>query len=127
MLDAGRGVRIYVAAQPQDMRKSFTGLAGAVTEVLGKDPKSGHLFAFVNRRRNLVKILSWDENGFCLLCKRLSSGIFSLPECSSGSNHIEIATKALSGLVKARHVVASKDTVTFRDGRIVFERKCKEL
>jgi hypothetical protein len=75
MFDAGPEVKIYVATEPVDMRKSFTGLAKAVVEIVGRDPYSGHLFAFLNRRRNLLKVLSWDENGFCLLCKRLSGGV----------------------------------------------------
>jgi len=90
MLDTGSGVRIYVATEPVDMRKSFSGLAGAVGKVLGKDPQSGTLFVFLNRRRNLLKVLSWDANGFCLLCKRLSCGAFSMPEPDRSEYHYEL-------------------------------------
>ena len=88
MLDTGGSVRVYVATEPVDMRKSFSGLAGAVGKVLGKDPQSGTLFVFLNRRRNLLKVLSWDANGFCLLCKRLSAGAFSVPDPAVGKNHV---------------------------------------
>jgi transposase len=123
MLDTGPSVKIYVATEPQDMRKSFVGLAGAVIEVLGKSPDSGHLFAFLNRRRNILKVVSWDQNGFCLLCKKLSAGVFCVPTGAGGMNHVEITTKALAELVKARHVTLGNERVTFRDGRLVFSKK----
>ena len=104
------------------MRKSFSGLAGAVGNVLGKDPQSGTLFVFLNRRRNLLKVLSWDANGFCLLCKRLSCGAFLMPDPSAGNNHVEVTAKALSTLVKARHVVVQENQVSFVDGRVVFKK-----
>lgn len=122
MLDTGGGVRIFVATEPVDMRKSFSGLAGAVVSLLGKNPKSGTLFVFLNRRRTLLKVLSWDTNGFCLLCKRLSCGAFSVPDSSAGKNHVEITATALSQLFKARHVVVQNDRVSFIAGRVVIEK-----
>ena len=66
-------VRIFVCTEPQDMRRSFDGLALATQEVLHEDPQSGALFCFVNKRANRLKILWWDANGYCLLCNQLSS------------------------------------------------------
>ena len=123
MFEAGPRVKIYIATDPQDMRKSFTGLAKAVSQVVGKSPQSGHLFAFLNRRRNLVKVLSWDQNGFCLLCKRLSSGVFATPPGEAGKNHVEITASVLARMVKARHISPPKQRVSFRDGRIIFTQK----
>ena len=59
-------VRIYVAVDPVDIRKSFDGLSEAVREVLRGDPMSGHLFVFRNRLGDRVKILYWDRTGLCL-------------------------------------------------------------
>ncbi|MGF1469913.1 MAG: IS66 family insertion sequence element accessory protein TnpB [Sandaracinaceae bacterium] len=73
-------VRIFVCAQPQDMRRSFDGLALAAREHLGEDPESGALFVFVNKRRNRVKVLWFDHRGYCLLYKRLHRARFSLPD-----------------------------------------------
>ncbi len=72
-------VRIFVCTEPQDMRRSFDGLALAVREVLGEDPQSGALFCFVNKGMNRLKILWFDTNGYCLLYKRLHRASFVLP------------------------------------------------
>ena len=61
------------------MRRSFDGLALAAQEHLGEDPQSGALFVFVNKRRNRVKVLWFDRNGYCLLYKRLHRARFELP------------------------------------------------
>ncbi|MEW6268342.1 MAG: IS66 family insertion sequence element accessory protein TnpB [Thermodesulfobacteriota bacterium] len=73
-------VRIFVCTAPQDMRRSFDGLALATTQLLGEDPRSGALFVFVSRRRNRAKVLWWDRNGYCLLAKRLHRALFALPQ-----------------------------------------------
>jgi len=73
-------VRVFVCTAPTDMRKSFDGLCALVETVLKQDPFSGHLFVFLGRRRDKVKILYWDRSGFFLLYKRLEAGTFAMPE-----------------------------------------------
>lgn len=84
MLSLPPAVRVFVALEPTDMRKSFHGLEGETRRLLEQDPLSGHLFVFFNRRRTLVKVLYWDRNGFCLIAKRLERGTFHLPERNAG-------------------------------------------
>lgn len=60
-------VRIFVCTEPQDMRRSFDGLALATQQVMGKDLQAGALHCFVNKRANRLKVLWWDEDGYCLL------------------------------------------------------------
>jgi transposase len=72
-------VRIFVCTEPQDLRRSFDGLALAARERLGEDPRSGALLCFVNKRFNRLKILWWDRNGYCLLYKRLHRALFRIP------------------------------------------------
>ena len=60
MLSIATGTKIFLAAEPTDMRKGFNALQGLVTGKLEKDPLSGHLFLFINRRRDKLKILYWD-------------------------------------------------------------------
>ncbi|MDC0716142.1 IS66 family insertion sequence element accessory protein TnpB [Nannocystis bainbridge] len=79
-------VRIFVCTQPLDMRRSFDGLAAAAKQMLGEDPRSGALFMFTNRRSNRLKVLWWDKNGYCLLCKRLHQALFRLPSANDPSD-----------------------------------------
>ena len=91
-------VRIFVCTEPQDMRRSFDGLARATREVLGEDPQGGALFCFVNKRANRLKILWWDRNGYCLLYKRLHQATFVMPSVGDDGLPL-IDSKQLARLV----------------------------
>lgn len=67
------------------MRKSFDGLACIVEQSLGQNPLAGDYFVFVNAARDRVKVLFWDNGGFCLFCKRLERGRFPLPDSRDGT------------------------------------------
>lgn len=84
MLTLPATVRIFLAVGATDMRKSFDGLAEATRSVIGKDPLSGHVFVFSNRRRDRVKLLLWDRSGFWVLAKRLEKGTFAWPKTVEG-------------------------------------------
>lgn len=79
MLAFPAAIKIYVAVQPVDMRKQFNGLWSSVTEQLKEDPKSGAVFAFINKERSRLKLLYWDGTGVWVLAKRLEKGRFSWP------------------------------------------------
>lgn len=85
MLSLPSSVRIFIAREPVDMRKSFDTLASLVISVVEQDPQSGHLFAFFNKGRNRVKVLWWDRSGYWLLAKRLEVGQFHLYDQARGS------------------------------------------
>jgi transposase len=76
MLSLAHNTRIYLHVLPTDMRKSFDGLTGLVRSVFKADPLDGSWFLFLNRRRDRIKILAWDRDGFVLFYKRLESGTF---------------------------------------------------
>jgi transposase len=91
MLSLSPAVKIFLATEPADMRKSVDGLMGLVEELLEKDPYSGFLFVFRNRRSNRIKILAWDHGGFWIHYKRLEKGQFRLPEVTGSSVQIQAA------------------------------------
>jgi len=100
MLNLPSGIRIYIAAGHTDMRRGFNGLQGQVAGVLGQDPFSGHLFLFVNRRRDKLKILYWDVDGLAIWYKRLESGTFQLPRIEPDLTHAGIRSDELVMLLR---------------------------
>lgn len=85
MITIPAGVRIHLAMGVTDMRKGFDGLAMLVQDVLKQNPFSGHFFIFRGRRGDLVKLLYWDGQGYCLFAKRLEKGRFVWPVTRKGS------------------------------------------
>lgn len=77
MIALNRRTRIFVCKEPTDMRASYDSLYSKSKEVLKKDPRSGHLFLYVNRSRNSCKALYYDGTGFVIISKRLERGVFS--------------------------------------------------
>jgi transposase len=73
--------RVYLAVGSTDMRKAINGLSILIEQAMDLNPFSGDLFVFCNRRRNIIKILYWDRNGFCLWHKRLEEHRFKWPQC----------------------------------------------
>ena len=71
-------VRVFVARDPVDMRKSFDGLSAAVIDLVDHDPQSGHLFLFFNKRRDRMKALVWEASGYWILYKRIEHGRFQV-------------------------------------------------
>lgn len=84
-------VRIWLAIQPTDLRKSFDTLAELVRQQLQADPLSGQLFVFRNKRADRVKLLYWDEDGFVIIYKRLEAGSFRFPQSLVPGLHIRAA------------------------------------
>ena len=84
------GVRIFLCTTPTNMCYSFDSLMGRAQEVFDQDPASGHLFLFVNRSRDRIKILFWDRDGFCIWHKRLERGTFQLLTASNDTEGIEL-------------------------------------
>ena len=97
MLSFTGGLKVFVALEPVDLRKSFSGLEGLVSERLGEDLRQGALFVFTNRRHTRLKILYWDGTGLWLAIKRLEEGTFSWPKCiEPGRVKLKLTPEALA-------------------------------
>jgi transposase len=90
-------VRVFVAVAAADLRKGFDGLAQLVRAGIEQDPLSGHFFVFANRRRDRVKILYWDRDGYAVWMKRLEKGTFRWP--SPGCGHVEWTGAELAAML----------------------------
>ncbi|MEL6897706.1 MAG: IS66 family insertion sequence element accessory protein TnpB [Planctomycetota bacterium] len=100
MLSIAADTQIFIASGATDMRKGFDGLCGIVTSVLEKDPISGQLFLFVNRRRDKMKILYWDGDGLAIWYRRLEQGTFQMPNIQEGQVSVEIQSDELIMLIR---------------------------
>jgi len=99
MLSFTGGLKVFVALEPVDLRKSFCGLEGLVSERLGEDLRQGALFVFTNRRHTRLKILYWDGTGLWLLIKRLEQGTFAWPKnLEEGRVKLKLAPEAFAML-----------------------------
>lgn len=117
MLSFPGSLKVFVALEACDMRKSFDGLWQVAEQKLSQNPKNGALFVFTNKRRNRLKILYWDGSGVWVMAKRLEKGTFSWPvSTGSATSKITLAPEALALLL---------DGVDLRDGcrRAWYERE----
>lgn len=100
MIHPPASVRVYLCLAPCDMRKSFDSLHALVRDYLELDPYAGHLFVFGSRRRDRVKILYWDRDGFAIWSKRLEEGTYVVPFAGeAGEKRREITVQDLGALL----------------------------
>jgi transposase len=101
-----QNLKVFIALGSTDMRKSMDGLSILVSEKFNLDPFSGHLFVFSNRKQNIVKILYWDRNGFCLWHKRLEKDYFQWPD--SKEQVLTIGSQELAWLMNGLSIHQKK-------------------
>lgn len=99
MLTLPASVRVFLAAEPIDLRRGHDGLVAIVRTEWRLNPFEGHLFVFFGRRLDRVKILAWDRNGFVLYYKRLSQGRFRMPKIPEKVERIELDATTLTMLL----------------------------
>ena len=73
-----------------DMRKSFDGLSGLVQNQMGRNPLSGEVFLFINRKKDSIKLLRWENGGYVVYYKRLEKGTLTVPKSLSEGNYSSI-------------------------------------
>lgn len=108
--------KVFLARQVTDMRKSFRGLLVLTEAVLSQDPASGHLFVFVNRRRDLLKILHWDGGGYWIWYRRLERGTFQLPGAEAGDTQagLELTPAQLSLILEGIDLRSVRQRLRYR-------------
>lgn len=96
-------VRIFVCIEPVDMRSGFDRLALFARDKLQQDPRSGALLIFASRRRDRLKVLWWDHNGYCILYKRFHRSVFELPVIDAESGvSVRIDGQKLAALLAGK-------------------------
>jgi len=104
---------IFLYSHPTDMRKSFCGLAGIVRSELGREPNDGSLFLFINRNKDKLKALYWDNDGLALWYKRLESGTFERIR-QDGKAGVKIDTAELAMLLGGISIENAKRRKRFK-------------
>jgi transposase len=116
MLTLPSAVRILLATEPVDMRKSIDGLMGLVRTGWGEDVYSGHLFVFVSRRGDRVKVLTFSRGGFILYYKRLEQGRFRLPRVDEQARAVCLDATQLAMLLDGIDVAQVKRPPAWQPG-----------
>lgn len=119
MIHLPASVRVYLCTSPCDMRRSFDGLHALVTGAMQLDAFGGHLFVFANRRKDRVKILYWDRDGFAVWSKRLEEGTYAMPFSKADEPRCEITAQELGALL-------SGIDLSVAERRKRYQRKCSE-
>lgn len=99
MLTLAAGTKVFLATEPVDLRRGHDGLCSLVKNTLGLDAFEGHLFVFIGRRGDRVKVLFWDRGGFVLYYKRLAKGRFRMPQVAAGADRVVLDGTELAMLL----------------------------
>lgn len=108
MLSFTSNVQVYLCTTPTDMRKSYDGLTALVATAMGQDVLSGHLFLFLNRRRDRIKLLWWDRDGMAIFMKRLEAGTFEMPKSAADQPCLELDATQLALLLTGVSLESAK-------------------
>jgi transposase len=87
--------KVFLYAQPTDMRKGFDGLYGLVLDNMELDPRCGYLFVFMNLQRTRIKVLHWNNDGLAIFHKRLERGTFRRPTANAHALNSELSKEEL--------------------------------
>lgn len=114
MMHLPASVRVYLCLTPTDMRRSFDGLHALVRDRLELDAFAGHLYIFANKRRDRIKLLYWDRDGFAIWAKRLEEGTFAIPSGDASQARLEITAEELGALLSGIDLEQAKRRKRYR-------------
>ena len=113
MLSVSAAYRYYLYRHPADMRNGFDGLSGLVSREFLLNPLSGDVFIFFNRRKNRIKLLHWQGDGFALFYKRLEKGTYELPSVNPESSSAEIPAQQLLLMLEGISLLSIKKRLRY--------------
>jgi transposase len=116
MLSVAPGAKVYLGTEPVDLRRGHDGLTALVRSRFAMDPHAGHLFVFVGRRGDRVKILFWDRGGFVLYYKRLARGRFRMPKVPAGADRVVLDATELAMLLGGFDLVGARRVDAWEPG-----------
>ena len=108
MLGLSANLQYFLCCTPVDMRKGFDGLCGLVHLELRRRPVTGEVFVFINRQRDKIKLLHWEQGGFVLYYKRLERGTFEVPKVNAGEKTCQITWSSLMLMIEGIMIEKSK-------------------
>ncbi len=118
MIHLPASVRVYLCTTPCDMRRSFDGLYALVSGVMQLNAFEGHLFVFSNRRRDRIRILYWDRDGFAIWSKRLEEGTYAMPFTEAGGEQRqEITAQELGAILSGIDLSQAKRRKRYNRGK----------
>lgn len=112
MLKMPESVRIYLALSAVDMRKYADGLSALVMSSLSQEPTSGHVFVFFNRRRDIIRILFWERNGYWVLSKKVQRGHFRRMKVDAETASVVVSAQQLHEILSAIEIGRNTDKPT---------------
>jgi len=114
MLSLPAHTRVSLCTAAVDLRKSFDGLCGLVESVFQENVLDGHLFLFLNKRRDRIKALWWDRDGLVIFYKRLERGSFEMPRASADAQRLELDATELAMLLGGVSLASAKRRKRYR-------------
>ena len=119
MLTLPSSMQVFLCTRPVDLRKGFDGLRAVVEAVFARSVFDGHLFLFVNHRRDRLKALWWDQDGLVIFYKRLEQGCFELPRSADERGQITLDATAPGGTRTLVRMAHRQGLLTARPGETV--------
>lgn len=114
MISLPSSVQYFLFRHPADMRKGPDKLCGLVRDYIKKDPLSGSIFIFINRRGDQIKLLHWEGDGFAIYCKRLQEGMFELPAIHTTADSIRLNADELMMMLRGIVLTSVKKHKRYR-------------
>jgi transposase len=115
MLALSSSRRYFLYGNISDMRKGFDSLSGIVRDELKQDPLSGDIFIFFNRRRNQIKLLLFEGDGFSMYYKRLEKGTYEIPVPQNSSSSMQIKSDELSLILQGISLVSVRRRLRYKN------------